>query len=82
MQILLEHNTTHFKRYYEDVEVIKNTPLYQTINLDVSNLQDGEYTLTLLSNTNEEITRELVRIGDFEIKEYKSNKKYTQYARK
>ena len=82
MQIILEHNTTHFKRYFEDVEVIKNTPLYQTIKLDVSRLQDGDYTIILLSEMNEILIKEILRIGDYQIKEYKQVKKYTQYARK
>ena len=82
MQILLEHNTTHFKLYFEDVEVKDESPLYRAIELDLSLLEDGDYTLTLLNNGNEIITKELMRIGDFQVKEYKKEKKYTTYARK
>lgn len=82
MQIILEHNTTNFKRYFEDIQVIKNTPLYQTINLDVSKLQDGDYTIILLNEMNEILIKETLRIGNYQIKEYKQSKKYTQYARK
>lgn len=82
MQVLLKHNTTHFTQYYDNVEVKNGTPLYQTIELDLSRLVDGDYTLTLFNNSNEELAKELIRIGDYQIKEYKSEKKYTTYARK
>lgn len=82
MQIILEHNTTKYKQYFEDIQVIKNTPLYQTINLDVSKLQDGDYTIILLSEMNEILIKEILRIGDYQVKEYKQSKKYTQYVRK
>ena len=82
MQIILEHNTTKYKQYFEDIQVIKNTPLYQTISLDVSKLQDGDYTIILMSEMNEILIKEILRIGDYQIKEYKQSKKYTQYVRK
>jgi hypothetical protein len=49
--------------------------------LDVSNLEDGEYTLFLLNNVNEVVTKELVKIGDY-TNEYKKEKKFIQYVRK
>lgn len=82
MQIIIEHNTTNFKQYFDDVAVKQQTPLYKTIELDLHKLVDGDYTLTLLNNTNEVMVKELMRIGDYQIKEYKTDKKYTQYARK
>lgn len=82
MQIILAHNTSNFKRYFDDVEVKYENPLYKSINLDLGILVDGEYTLTLYSNRNEILAKELVRIGDYQVKEYKMEKKYTTYARK
>lgn len=82
MQVIIENNTTNFKRYFEDIDIKADTPLYKSIQLKFSELQDGEYTLTLLNNANEIIQKELLRIGDYEIKNYKQEKKYTQYVRK
>lgn len=81
MQIILENNTTHFQRYYPEVKD-KWGKIYIETELDVSDLEDGEYTLFLFNDSNELVTKELVRIGDYQIKEYKVEKKYTQYARK
>lgn len=81
MQILLENNTTHFKRYYDKVEWDLNK-MYIKTELDVSDLEDGEYTLYFLNNSNEIIAKELVRIGDY-TNEYKTTtKKFIQYGRK
>ena len=80
MQIVLENNTTHFKRYYDNVNV-KQGKIYMETKLDVSNLQDGEYTLWILNNANEIIAKELVRIGDYR-SENKTTTKFIQYGRK
>lgn len=82
MQILLEHNTTHFTQYFDEVEVKSETPLHKVIELDLSKLIDGDYTLTLFNNSNEVMVKELIRIGNYQVKEYKTEKKYTTYARK
>lgn len=82
MQILLEHNTTHFTLYFDDVEVKSESPLYKVIDLNLTKLVDGDYTLTLFNNSNEVMVKELIRIGNYQIKEYKTEKKYTTYARK
>lgn len=82
MQILLEHNTTHFTLYFDNVAVKSETPLYKVIDLDLTKLVDGDYTLTLFNNSNQILTKELIRIGNYQIKEYKTEKKYTTYARK
>lgn len=82
MQLILEHNSTKYKRYYDNVNVNIDIPLYMSVQLNIADLQDGEYTLTLYKNSNEILAKELVRIGDYQIKEYKVEKKYTQYARK
>lgn len=82
MQVIIENNTTNFKRYFEDIDIKADTPLYRSIELHLNDLDDGEYTLTLLNNANEIIQKELLRIGDYEIKNYKQEKKYTQYVRK
>ena len=82
MQLTLKNNTTNYIRYYEDVEVVDNNPLHQIINLDVTDLIDGEYTLTLLNDSNQILVTELLVIGSKKIKEYNTRKKFTQYARK
>ena len=82
MQVIIQNNSTKYKRYFEDVEVNIDNPLYMSINLDLTALQDGEYTLTLYKNNNEILAKELVRIGDFQIREYKIEKKFTEYVRK
>lgn len=82
MQIIVTQNTTHFTQYFDEVTVKSETPLHKMIELDLSKLVDGDYTLTLLSNTNKELAKEILRIGDYQIKEYKTTKKYTTYARK
>lgn len=81
MQIVLEHNTTNFKQYFSEIKVKNKTPLYRNIELDLTKLVDGDYTLTLLSDTNEILAKEIMRIGDYQIKQYKMEKKYKQYAR-
>lgn len=82
MQIILVQNTTHFTQYFDEVTVNFETPLHRVISLDLSKLNDGDYTLYLFNDINEELARETLRIGDKEIKEYKVEKKYTTYARK
>lgn len=81
MQIVLEHNTTNFKQYFSEIKVKNETPLYRNIELDLTKLVDGDYTLTMLSDTNEILAKEIMRIGDYQIKQYKMEKKYKQYAR-
>lgn len=80
MQAILENNVTHFKRYYDNVNV-KQGKIYMETELDVSALENGEYTLYLLNNSNEIISKELVRIGDYN-NEYKTTTKFIQYGRK
>ena len=82
MQITLRNNTTNYIKYYDDVNVIGNNPLHQLINLDTTDLIDGEYTLTLYDDTNNILITELLVIGKKKIKEYNTIKKFTQYARK
>lgn len=81
MQVIVENNLTHFKRYYPNIHILNSTPLYKAIQLNVSELVDGEYTLILLNNANQIIQKELLKVGDYTIKEYKIDKKYTTYAR-
>jgi hypothetical protein len=80
MQAILEHNTTHFKQYYDEIE-IKQGKIFNETELDVSLLEDGEYTLYIMNNVNEIVSKELVRIGDY-TNEYKKEKKFIQYVRK
>lgn len=82
MQVILEHTTTKFKRYYPEIEVKTENVLHFTIELNVEDLEDGEYIMTIYKDNNEVITKDLVRIGDYKIMEYKVEKKFTQYVRK
>ena len=82
MQITLKNNTTNYTKYYEDVIIKDNNPLHQIIELDTTGLIDGEYTLTLYDDSNKILITELLVIGKNKIKEYKTNKNYTYYARK
>lgn len=82
MQITLKNNTTNYIKYFDNVNVIGNNPLHQLINLDTTDLVDGEYTLTLYSDTNDILITELLVIGKKKIKEYNTNKKFTQYVRR
>lgn len=82
MQVILRNNTTNYIKYYDDINVIGNNPLHQLINLNTTDLIDGEYTLTLYSNANDILITELLVIGKKKIKEYNTRKKFTQYARK
>lgn len=80
MQILLEHNTTHFQRYYPEVQD-KWGKIYIETELDLEGLENGEYTLFLINDNNELVSKELVRIGDY-TNEYKTEKKFIQYGKK
>lgn len=82
MQVTLRNNTTNYIKYYDDVNVIGNNPLHQLINLDTTDLIDGEYTLELYDDTNNILITELLVIGKKKIKEYNTNKKFTQYVRR
>lgn len=80
MQILLEHNTTHFQRYYPEVQD-KWGKIYIETELDLEGLENGEYTLFLINDNNELVSKELVRIGDY-TNEHKTEKKFIQYGKK
>ena len=84
MQAILANTTTKYKRYYSEVEVISSDNLYNLIELDTSNLEDGEYMLTVYSDDNKVVANDLLRIGDYNSTktQYKIEKKYTQYVRK
>lgn len=82
MQVILECTSTKFKRYYPEIEVKTENVLHFVIELNVEDLEDGEYIMTIYKDNNEVITKELVRIGDYKIIEYKVEKKFTQYVRK
>lgn len=81
MQILLENNTTHFQRYYPEVHN-KWGKIYIETELDLEGLENGEYTLFLINDSNELVSKELVRIGDYTNNEYKTEKKFIQYGKK
>lgn len=84
MEVILENITTKFKRYYPEVNVISSDFIYIEIELDVADLTDGEYQLTLYDDNRKIIGKELVKIGDYNSTktQYKVEKKYTQYVRK
>jgi hypothetical protein len=82
MQITLRNNTTNYIKYFDNVNVIGSNPLHQLINLNTTDLIDGEYTLELYDDTNNILITELLVIGKKKIKEYNTNKKFTQYVRR
>lgn len=82
MQAILVNNLTHFKQYYDNVKA-KQGKIFMETELDVSMLEDGEYTLWVLNNSNEIISKDLVRIGDYTTNcKYKKTTKFIQYGRK
>lgn len=73
-KIEIENNVTHQKYTYDNVEDKNNgKKLFYNFNIDTSNLDDGEYTLSLYDGNNL-ITYELLKIGDF-------NNKTIQYSK-
>ena len=73
-KIEIENNVTHQKYTYDNVEDKNNgKKLFYNFNIDTSNLDDGEYTLSLYDGNNL-ITSELLKIGDF-------NNKTIQYSK-
>ena len=73
-KIEIENNVTHQKYTYDNVEDKNNgKKLFYNFNIDTSNLDDGEYTLSLYDGNNL-ITSELLKIGDF-------NNKSIQYSK-
>ena len=85
MQVILENLTTKYKQYFPDIEVNTDNPMYFTLNMDLSHLQDGEYQLTIYTDDNKQIGEEIIRLGEFnktEKTQYKVEKKFTTYVRK
>lgn len=73
-KIEIENNVTHQKYTYDNVEDKNNgKKLFYKFYIDTSNLDDGEYTLSLYDG-NKLITSELLKIGDF-------NNKSIQYSK-
>lgn len=83
MQVILENLTTKYKQYFPDIEVNTDNPMYFTLNMDLSHLQDGEYQLTIYTDDNKQIGEEIIRLGEFKAEktQYKVEKKYTQYVK-
>jgi len=79
MQAILENNLTHFTQYYDEIEVNKVNPIFSQINLNLADLEDGEYTLFVLDNLNQIIVKELVKIGTNN--NNKRVRNYIQYVR-
>ncbi|MEE1226338.1 MAG: hypothetical protein UHM08_04445 [Bacteroidales bacterium] len=84
MQVILENLTTKYKQYFPDIEVNTDNPMYFTLNMDLSHLQDGEYQLTIYTDDNKQIGEEIIRLGEFKAEktQYKVEKKFTTYVRK
>lgn len=73
-KIEIENNVTHQKYTYDNVEDKNNgKKLFYNFSIDTSNLDDGEYTLSLYDGNNL-INTELLKIGDF-------NNKTIQYSK-
>lgn len=79
MQAILENNLTHFTQYFDEIEVIKVNPIFSRINLDLSDMEDGEYTLLVMDNLNQIILKDLVKIGTNN--NNKRVRNYIQYVR-
>lgn len=79
MQILIENNVTHFKRYYDNID-INTKDIYSNFVIDTEMLEDGEYTLFIFNNNNELLRKELVKIGEYKTK-YNNTKKFISYVR-
>lgn len=84
MQLSLSNITTNFKKYYPKIDVTFENELYIKFTIPTLDLGDGEYHLELFDDKNNLISEEVLRIGDFNVdkKEYKVEKKFTQYVRK
>lgn len=73
-KIEIENNVTHQKYTYDNVEDKNNgKKLFYKFYIDTSNLDDGEYTLSLYDGNNL-ITSELLKIGDFSNKSIQYSK--------
>lgn len=81
---MFEHLTTKFRRYYDNIEVSSDNPMFLTFELDTRNFADGEYQLTIYTDKNEVVGEEIIRIGNYKTAntQYKVEKKFTQYVRK
>ena len=82
MQVKIYNNLTHFSMYFDEVEVNAHNPLYSQIELDLLKLIDGEYIIEIYNNNNQLLSKELLKIGNNQIKEYRKIKEYITYARK
>lgn len=81
MQAKIYNNLTHFTMYFENIEVNTNNPLYSEIQLDLNKLIDGEYIIEIFNDNNQLISKELMKIGNNQIKEYRKIKEYITYVR-
>lgn len=81
MQAKIYNNLTHFTMYFENIEVNTNNPLYSQIELDLSKMVDGEYIVEVYNNNNQLLSKELMIIGNNQIREYRKNKEYITYER-
>lgn len=81
MQAKIYNNLTHFSMYFDEVEVNTNNPLYSEIQLDLSKMVDGEYIIEIYNDNNQLISKELMKIGNNQIKEYRKIKEYITYVR-
>lgn len=81
MQVKIYNNLTHFTMYFENIEVNTNNPLYSEIQLDLNKLIDGEYLIEIYNDNNQLVSKELMKIGNNQIKEYRKIKEYITYVR-
>lgn len=84
MQVLIENTTTKFKRYYPEIEIKIDNPLFFSIEIDTRELEDGEYQITIYTDDNRVVGEEIIRIGEHNTAtktQYKVEKKFTQYVR-
>lgn len=83
-QLILENITTKFKIYKEEIEVNMDNILFYSVELDIRDLQDGEYQISIYDKTNKLLGEDIVRIGEFKTKNnaYKIERKFKTYDRK
>jgi hypothetical protein len=81
MQIVLTHNATNFTKVYLNIEDISRNPLFYEFEINTDELVDGDYSLTLLDDSNNKLSNTIVKIGKYNTSRiaYNVDKKYITY---
>lgn len=83
MQLKLEHTTTNFTQYWDNIDDISTNSFFYEFLIDTSQLQDGEYLLSLYDDDNIKLCDTLVKIGEYQSTKitYNKKKKYITYGK-